>query len=152
MCIARGMIFTVKTIVSFSFQLVTARRLNRGIVMKNLTHKDFRLALKKWNWRLKNYDYSLDTDENDERMVKDIPELKKYEDLAYCTFCYKYADIDKGCPGCPFPKEEKCLDLGNNSIYKRRGSKAFLHEDASAETKEMVDLIRRLYKEWKNEK
>jgi len=121
--------------------------------MEKLTHKDFRLALKKWIWRLKNYDYYfLSIDENIQRMIKDIPELEEYHGNAYCTFCAKFTDHDNGCPGCPFPKEENCIS-SNTSIYHRWLIKTKWNmEDASAEAKEMVQLIRRLYKEWKNEK
>ena len=107
--------------------------------MKKLPHKDFRLALKKWNWRLKNYDYSLTIEENNQQMIKDIPELKKYRAAAYCTFCAKYADRDNLCPGCPFPKEGNCLN-SESSIYCRWGNKTMKNENATAEIGEMVQL------------
>jgi hypothetical protein len=81
-----------------------------------------KLAEKKWQWIVDNWDYNETIDENDTNLLKSIPELRAIGARHfYCSYCVKYHYMDEDnvhlhCDeGCPVIKNGKsCFDVGSH--------------------------------------
>lgn len=62
------------------------------------------LALKKWEWRVDNWDFQATYEENNHKMLNDLPELLEHE--YYCAYCTTYYYK----PLMPAPYKMYCYD------------------------------------------